>query len=232
MEGLTARWLEVKRRIAGAAERSGREAGAVRVVAVTKTVPPGTIREALALGLTDLGENRVQECLKKQEALGRDCAAWHMIGSLQTNKAQRAAEAFALIHSLDRLELAEALARAGERLGRRIPVLVQVNVSGEASKHGIPPGELPGFLGRARSLAMLSLSGLMTMAPLASDPETARPVFRRLADLFAGMAERYDLGPDWRWLSMGMSQDYEVAVEEGANLVRIGTAIFGPQLGR
>ncbi|MGE5550565.1 MAG: YggS family pyridoxal phosphate-dependent enzyme [Bacteroidota bacterium] len=225
---LASRWAEVARRIDAAAERRGRDPSAVRVVAVTKNVPAETIREALDLGVTDLGENRVQEALGKQLILGR-AAAWHLVGSLQTNKARRAAEAFDLIHSLDRWELAEILAEAGERRGRPVPVLVQVNVSGEATKRGLAPGDVLPFLARAAARGGLGLQGLMTIAPAASDPEEARPHFRRLRELFDRAAAELPLGTDWRWLSMGMSQDYEVAVEEGATLVRIGTAIFGPR---
>ncbi len=229
---LAGRWYRVKERLAKAAARSGRDEAEIRMVAVTKTVTPEAIREALALGLTELGENRVQEGLAKQRELGRQAAIWHLIGSLQTNKAAKAAASFDLIHGLDRLELAEALNRAGERLGRRVPVLVQVNVSGEASKHGLDPRELAGFLARAGALDWLSLRGLMTIAPLAADPEKTRPVFAGLRDLFHKVRQECRLGPDWQWLSMGMSQDFEVAIEEGANMVRIGTAIFGERGGR
>lgn len=224
-EQLSERWAEVRRRVQAAARRSGRGPDSVRIVAVTKTVPPGTIREALALGAVDLGENRVQEALAKQAALGRETANWHLIGTLQTNKARKAVESFDLIHSLDRLELAQALAKAAEGRAKPVPVLVQVNVSGEASKHGIRPDDLRSFLAALRSYGPLRPSGLMTMAPLATDAEAVRPVFRRLRELFVEAAA--EMGEDWRWLSMGMSQDYEVAIEEGANLVRIGTAIFG-----
>lgn len=229
MDGeLAARWEKVKERIAAAARRSGRDPAEVKVVAVTKTVPVETIRAAVALGLCDLGENRVQEALAKQAVLGREGLRWHLIGTLQTNKARKAVESFDLIHSLDRWELAEVLARAAERLGRKVSVLIQVNVSGEATKHGIRPEELFPFLTRLLRLGDFLLpSGLMTMAPLVEDPEATRPVFRRLGELFLAARKEFALGAGWQWLSMGMSQDFEVAIEEGANLVRIGTAIFG-----
>lgn len=227
-ESLAARWQAVAERIAVAARRSGRDPAEVKVVAVTKTVPVETIRLAVAMGLCDLGENRVQEALAKQAVLGREGLRWHLIGTLQTNKARRAAESFDLIHSLDRWELAEALARAAEKTERRVPVLIQVNVSGETTKHGLAPEELLPFLGRLAGLGGALLpTGLMTMAPLVADPEATRPIFRRLRQLFQAAREEFDLGGEWRWLSMGMSQDFEVAIEEGANLVRIGTAIFG-----
>lgn len=224
---LAEQWQDVERRVASAARRSGRAPADIKVVAVTKTVPPEVVREALGLGLLDLGENRVQEALAKQSAVGRHAATWHLIGSLQTNKARRAVESFDLIHSLDRLELAEALDRAGESTGARADVLIQVNVAGEAAKHGLPPAELPDFVRRVLSYGHLRLRGLMTIAPLAADPEEARPVFGRLRQLFLQVAEESAVGSPWQWLSMGMSQDFEVAIEEGANLVRIGTALFG-----
>ncbi|NLG84308.1 MAG: YggS family pyridoxal phosphate-dependent enzyme [Firmicutes bacterium] len=227
-EDLATRWEKVKERVANAARRSGRDPAEVTVVAVTKTVPPETIRTAVTLGLCELGENRVQEALAKQAVLGRTGLRWHLIGTLQTNKARKAVESFDLIHSLDRWELAEVLVRTAERLGRKVPVLLQVNVAGEASKHGMPPEEVFPFLARLlKWREILVPSGLMTMAPLTEDPEATRPVFRRLAELFRTARAEFGLGPEWHWLSMGMSQDFEVAVEEGANLVRIGTAIFG-----
>ncbi len=222
-------FLCIQRRIAAAAARAGRDPAAVTVVAVTKTVTPAAAGEALAAGLRDLGENRVQEGLAKQEVLGREAAVWHLIGSLQGNKARRAVAAFDLIHSLDRPELAQILQAEAERLGRRVSVLVQVNVSGEASKHGLPPGELLPFLAGLRACSHLRPCGLMTMAPLAAEAEAARPVFRGLRELFGQAARELAMDADWRWLSMGMSQDFEIAVEEGANLVRIGTALFGPR---
>ena len=224
---LAAQWQEVRRRVAEAARRSGRSPEAVRVVGVTKTVPPEIVRAALDLGLTDLGENRVQEALAKQDVLGPTAASWHLIGTLQTNKARRAAESFALIHSLDRWELAEALDEAGRRLGRTVPVLIQVNIAGEATKHGLPPDQLRPFIRRAAGLTGLRLAGLMTMAPLAAEAEESRPVFRRLRELFDEVRPETATEETWQWRSMGMSQDFEVAIEEGANLVRIGTAIFG-----
>lgn len=224
---IAANWAEVRRRIEAAARRAGRDPGGVVTVAVTKTAPADLMAEALAMGLANLGENRVQEALAKQAVLGRSAAAWHLVGTLQTNKARKAAEAFDLIHSLDRLELAQALARAGEALARRISVLIQVNVSGEVTKHGVAPDELPALLDEIKSLPALLPCGLMTIAPQAPDPESARPVFRRLRQLWQAAADDPAVGPHWQWLSMGMSGDFEVAVEEGANLLRIGTAIFG-----
>lgn len=184
IESLADRWQAVNQRIVNAAGRSGREPTGIKVIAVTKNVPAEEISTALPLGLRDLGENRVQEGLAKQAVLGREGLTWHLIGSLQTNKARRAAEAFNLIHALDRWDLAVALAECGERLGRKIPVLIQVNVAREAAKHGLDVDELIPFARRALSLETLRLSGLMTIAPMAADAEETRPVFRKLHNLF------------------------------------------------
>jgi len=226
-EVLAARLAEVRQRVAAAAQCSGRTAEAVTLAAVTKTVSAAVAGEALASGVMDLGENRVQEGLAKQAILGRSGINWHLIGSLQTNKARKAAESFDLIHTLDRADLAQALSEAGERLHRAIPVLIQVNVSGEQSKHGLPPEDVIPFLAGLTSRPFLRPRGLMTMAPLTATAEETRPVFSGLRELFVRARTEFGYGEDWRWLSMGMSNDYEVAIEEGANLVRIGTAIFG-----
>lgn len=216
----------VKEGVAAAARRSGRNPDGVTIVAVTKTRTVDEIRAVLQAGLTNLGENRVGELLSKREALDRP-ATWHLIGSLQTNKVKQAFAVAGLIHSLDRESLASALAKEAERQGRPAKVLIQVNVSGEETKHGIDPSALPGFLRQVSELETIQVEGLMTMAPLTDDPQQTRPVFRRLREL-AQEAERMGLPRvEMRWLSMGMSGDYEIAIEEGANLVRIGTALFG-----
>jgi pyridoxal phosphate enzyme (YggS family) len=216
----------IRKRIERAALRSGRHPGDVRLIAVSKHVPAERVEEALLSGITDLGENRVQEGLAKMTALSRYQPTWHLIGSLQTNKVRQTVQAFSLIHSLDRWRLAEALQLQGEQFQIEIPVLIEVNVSGEASKHGISPTELSDFLDGLRDLQWLKPRGLMTMAPLVEDPEQVRPVFRELKSLLGLMAEQKKMGPDWKELSMGMSNDFEIAVEEGATFVRIGTAIF------
>jgi len=210
---------EIRERIARAAERSGRAAEAVRLVAVTKTVGLEEIRALLALGVRDLGENRPELAQSKIAAIGPEGGAcWHMIGSVQRRKARDVAALFDTVDSVDRLELAETLdARCGE-LGRRLPILIEVNVSGENSKHGFAPDSVDEALARLRRLAHLDVRGLMTMAPFEEDAELVRPVFGALRQI----AARHGL-PE---LSMGMSNDYEVAVEEGATQVRIGTALF------
>ena len=223
--GIRSNLDEVRERIAGAAARSGRDAGQVILVGVVKTVPPAIIGQALGLGLTDLGENRVQEADAHVAALGRAAARWHLIGHLQRNKVARAVALFDRVHALDSVELAEALSRRAVEAGRRMPVLVEVNVSGEASKFGVAPEALMGLLERAAGLPGLTLEGLMTVGAKVARAEEARPAFARLRGLRdrAGPA----LGRALPELSMGMSSDFEVAVEEGATLVRVGTALFG-----
>ncbi len=212
-------------------------------MAVTKGIPADLVRLALTAGVTEVGENRVQEGEAKRLELGPSHpeVKWHLIGHLQTNKAARAARRFDLIHSVDSLRLAEALSAAvsagaagaapvGAR-GGGVDVLLQVNVSGEVTKFGVAPAETAALARAASRLPGLRVRGLMTIAPLVDDPEKTRPIFRALAAL-AREIDRLALpGVTMEFLSMGMSQDYEVAVTEGANLVRIGTAIFGPRRG-
>jgi len=221
---------EIRERIARAAARVGREPGSVVLVGAVKTVPEEAIREAVSQGLLDLGENRVQEAERHVAAVGRGSVRWHMIGHLQRNKAARAAELFDRVHGVDSLEMAEALSRRALAIGRRIPALVEVNVSGEATKFGAAPGRVLELLAQVAALPGLALDGLMTVgAPVATAAE-ARPGFARLRAL-RDDAERV-LGLRLPELSMGMSGDFEVAVEEGATLVRLGTALFGPRPGR
>jgi len=195
----------------------------VRIVAVTKTHGPDAIRAALAAGLEDIGENRVQEALAKQEQLPDVAVRWHLIGSLQRNKARHAIGRFALIHSVDRLELADELARRIPGGGRQA-VLVEVKCSGEAQKGGVEPASLPVLLERIAALPALELRGLMTMAPLTSDVSAQRAAFARLR---AERDRMHAAGHALPELSMGMSADYPVAVEEGATMVRLGTLLFG-----
>ena len=211
--------------MAQAARRSGRSLGDVVLVGVVKQVAPEWVREAVALGLEDLGENRVQEAERKVSEVGRDAVRWHMIGHLQRNKAGRAADLFDRVHSVDSLAVGEALARRAAGLGRRLPVLVEVNVSGEATKFGVDPSRLPALLEAVAGLDGLALDGLMTVGAPVERAEHARPGFARLREL-RDEAER-KLGLSLPELSMGMSGDFEVAVEEGATLVRVGSVLFG-----
>jgi hypothetical protein len=210
----------VRERIARAAERAGRRPADVLLIGVSKTVEVERIRAAVAAGVTALGENRVQEAKAKIDELGRP-AAWHLIGHLQTNKVKDALDLFDVIHSVDRLELARELDRRAAARGTVVEALLQVNVAAEASKGGVGPDAVAESLDAIGKLAHLRVRGLMTIPPEAERPEDARPWFRRLREL----AERHGL-PE---LSMGMSGDFEVAVEEGATMVRVGTAIFGPR---
>jgi pyridoxal phosphate enzyme (YggS family) len=216
------RLADVQARIRAAAARSGRPPDAVRLVAVSKTVPAARIQEALAAGVTILGENRVQEARDKIRLLPD--ATWHLIGHLQTNKARLAAELFALIHSLDSIRLAEELDRHGAQAGKVVRCLVEVNVGGEAQKSGLPETEVPALLAAARGLPGLAIQGLMAVPPFLPEPEAVRPYFRALRALRDRLAREGFALPE---LSMGMSHDFEVAVEEGATMVRVGTAIFG-----
>jgi pyridoxal phosphate enzyme (YggS family) len=216
----------VRQDIAEAAVRTGRDDRAIKIIAVTKTIAVDKIKTAIEAGLTALGENRVQEMTAKMPELPADIE-WHLIGHLQTNKVKYIADRVRMVHSLDSLALAKEIDRRGSRLGRRIPVLVQVNVAGETTKFGLRPGEVADFVAEAGSLPGLAVSGLMTMAPYVTDPEEARPVFRGLRELGGRLKTMGIPGVTMDYLSMGMSNDYKIAVEEGANLLRIGSRIFG-----
>jgi len=215
---------EVRHRLAAAARRAGRDPAEVKLVAVSKTKPVELIREALAAGQRLFGENYLQEARTKIEALG-ETATWHFIGHLQTNKAKGAVGLFELIHGVDRLKLARALDRAAAQMGKVQKILLQINLAGEESKSGAAPEEAPELLKAVASLPHLRVVGLMTMPPWLTDPEAVRPYFRRLRELRDRLLQQ-DAGP-LPELSMGMSGDFETAVEEGATLVRVGTAIFG-----
>lgn len=217
----------IRTRIRAAAERVGRDPGSVRLVAVSKHQPLAAIREAMAAGQVIFGENYLQEAQEKVAALGQG-VAWHCIGHLQSNKARIAAEIFACIETIDRLKLAIALETRLAELGKTMPVLIQVNVGGEAQKAGIAP-EKAGLLCRElQQFPHLRLQGLMTMPPFVENPEESRGCFRQLRLLGEELAVQGLLGLHGPvQLSMGMSGDFEVAIEEGATLVRVGTALFG-----
>jgi pyridoxal phosphate enzyme (YggS family) len=220
----------IHQRIADAVRRAGRSAGDVALMAVTKTHPPERIREAYAAGLRLFGENRVQEFATKANALADlGEAEWHMIGHLQTNKATKSVELFSTVDSLDSVKLAEKLDAAACKLAKKLPVLMEINVGGETAKSGVAPGsrELEDLLISAPKFEALEFRGLMTVPPFTSDPEDARPYFRRLRELRDTIAVRKLPSIRMDVLSMGMSHDFEVAIEEGSNCVRVGTAIFG-----
>ena len=216
---------KVRGRIAEACARVRRAPGEIRLVAVTKTVSPAVARTLFELGAADLGENRVQQAEEKTGSLPDLPIHWHMIGHLQRNKVKRAIDLFEMIHSVDSVRLAKEIDKCCAARGRKMPVLLQVNVSGEETKFGVSPQETLETVQRIREFPGVNLVGLMTMAPFVDDAETVRPVFQQLRALRDAIRDK--LGDDrLAELSMGMTQDYEVAVEEGATIVRIGSALF------
>jgi pyridoxal phosphate enzyme (YggS family) len=221
----------ILKKISHAAMRAGRSPDEVKLIAVTKTVGIETIKEAIDAGLRIFGENRVQEAQKKvmSDELGlmRERIEWHLIGHLQKNKAKYAVQLFDLIHTVDSVELAEELNKQAEKIGKIQRVLVQVKLSEEETKHGVSEDELILLLEEIKKLKNLKLEGLMTMPPYFEDPEKARPYFKRLREIRDNINSLRITHYALRELSMGMSNDFEVAIEEGATMVRIGTAIFG-----
>lgn len=243
---LEQRYAAVKARVAAAAERAGRDPSRVILIAVTKYAEMDDIKKLVELGHRDFGENRVQqltqraamieEMLRRRQTLAgtigesgaeTEMPRWHMIGTLQRNKAKQVVECTRLIHSVDSMRLAEELQSVGLKREQRIDVLIQVNVSGEESKFGCPVPAAEPLAAAMESMAYLRVRGLMTMAPHSDDPEASRPCFARLRDVYEDMA-KFGFGDGaFNLLSMGMSGDFEVGIEEGANLVRVGSAIFG-----
>jgi hypothetical protein len=221
----------VRARVQAAQRRAGRT-DEVTLVAVTKTVPVERIGEAYRVGIRHFGENRVQEFEKKCRNLVLPSVVWHLVGHLQSNKARRAAELFSCVDSLDSLQLAKKLSAAASAAGRRLPVLIQVDLGEEPSKFGVPPGELLTLVEQVAALEGLVVRGLMTIPPYLEPAERVRPFFRRLRELAEELARRQISGVEMADLSMGMSHDFEVALEEGATQVRLGTALFGERPGR
>ena len=220
------RLASVRARVAEACQIAGRSTDEVTIVGVSKTMPAELVREAYLAGLRDIGENRIQEAVPKIQELALPDATWHLIGHLQTNKAKYAARHFAVVQSIDSPRVAEALSVEARKVGRELDVMLEVNYAGEPSKFGFAPAEtLDAALAAAR-LPSLRVVGLMTVAPQAVDAETIRPVFRGMRELAERVRARLPDVPTWH-LSMGMTGDYAVAIEEGATLVRIGRAIFG-----
>lgn len=219
----------VRGAIAQAAERASRDAQDVTLIAVSKTVSLDLVRIAYNLGVTDFGENRVQDALPKIAEFHPPELHWHMIGHVQSNKASKVVGAFASVQSVDNLHLAQALERHADSQGMALPVLLQVNISGEASKEGMSAAEAPELARQIVALPHLRVEGLMTIAPLLQNPEETRPVFRQLRLLRDHLRNEIPQS-DWQHLSMGMTDDYRVAIEEGATIVRIGRAIFGERV--
>ena len=214
--------------IAAAEQRAGREPGSVKLVAVSKTHPAAVLREAIAAGAFVLGENKVQEAESKIREIGRDAAEWHLIGRLQSNKARKAVQLFDVIHSVDSLELAERLERICVEESRgELSVFVHVDLAGEETKSGIDLEDLPALTAFLKSCKCLRFNGLMILPPFFDDPEMTRPYFKRLREIRDGLAAVGAFTVRAGELSMGMSHDFEVAIEEGATVIRVGTAIFG-----
>lgn len=230
---LAERLTLVRARIAAAAERSGRATEEVSLIAISKTHPSAVVRKLIELGATDIGENRVQEAEEKIAEVGRDRVRWHLVGHLQANKARRALNLFDVIHSLDSIDLARRLDRLCTEEGReKFPVLIQVDLGHEETKSGIDETELEQLVEEVGRLNRLQLIGLMTLPPFFENPEDNRPFFRKLRELRDELAARGVFADRKGELSMGMTHDFEVAIEEGATMVRVGTAIFGERAAR
>lgn len=229
MTDVASNWRAVCARVAAAARRAGRDPGGVRIIAVSKTKPVEAIEAAIAAGATDIGENYVQEAAAKIGRIGT-AARWHLIGHLQRNKAARAVELFQLIHTLDSVALGEALARHAERLARTVRVLVEVNIGGEFTKRGVTPAQVAALLAALAPQQGLLIDGLMAIPPPGASAEDARPHFRALRELRDRLRPDAPANAPLRELSMGMTDDFEVAIEEGATMVRIGRAIFGERM--
>jgi pyridoxal phosphate enzyme (YggS family) len=224
---LKERYRSVRERIRRAALGCGRPVDSVRLVAVSKTVPAERVAAAIEAGIDVFGENYIQEARAKIEALADRSVTWHFIGHLQSNKAKYAVRLFDLIHSVDSLKLAAELDKEAAKRGRMLKILIQVNVSGEASKSGVAPQDTLPLIREVSALRHVQTRGLMTMPPFFDDPEGARPYFRELRLLAEKIRPQAPPGVEMAELSMGMTGDFEAAIEEGATLVRIGTAIFG-----
>jgi pyridoxal phosphate enzyme (YggS family) len=228
VQELSERIAKVRRQIDAAAQRCNRSAAEITLVAISKTHPAELLRSTLGAGLTDLGENRVQEAEGKIVELGRTAARWHLVGHLQSNKTRRAVQLFDCIHSLDSVSLARRLDRLCIAEGRaELPVLIQIDLGGEETKTGIDPQMLPELLTALRGLERLRLAGLMTLPPYFENADCGRPYFKTLRGLRDKLQREGHFGERAGELSMGMSHDFEIAIEEGATMVRVGTAIFG-----
>jgi len=229
MDFIRTNWEKVRERVARAAQRAGRNPEEIQIVAVSKTVPPERIRAAVEAGVEHIGENRVQEAWQKYQELG-DLATWHMVGHLQTNKVKRALQIFQVIHSVDSLHLAQEIEKRCTQMGREVEVLVEVKTSDEPTKFGVAPEDTPGLVAAIADMPHLRLTGLMTIGKFTDDEQEVRACFRTLAALLERINREKIYPEPLRHLSMGMSSDFEWAIEEGATIVRIGTAIFGPRI--
>lgn len=217
---------DISSRIKAAAEKSGRRAEDIKLIAVTKTVEVERIKQVYDYGILNMGENRVQELMDKYDKLPLDCK-WHLIGHLQTNKVKYIIDKVEMIHSVDSIELAKEINSKAAKCGKKMDILLQVNVSGEESKFGVRPEEVYDKIDIISQMTSIALRGLMTIAPYAQNPQDIRPVFRNLYNIYIDIKNKRIDNVNMDYLSMGMSNDFEVAIEEGANIVRIGTDIFG-----
>jgi len=227
---LARRLSEIRGRIAAAAERSGRSEGAVTLIGVAKTVASALVAEAIEAGLADVGESRVQEALLTIDSVGRRAARWHMIGHLQRNKVKAVLPLASVIHSIDSLRLAEEIDAQAAKLGRKMPVLMQVNAGEEPQKFGVAVGAAVHLAEQVDSMPNLQLVGLMTMAPLEAPEQKVRQAFSRTREIFEELKWHKIGGTALRHLSMGMSNDFELAIAEGATLVRVGSLLFGGKI--
>lgn len=226
MDNLTETLRAVRKRIHEAAERSGHNSESVKIVAVTKTFSAAVVQAAMTAGLMDIGENRVQEAAAKYAVIGKK-VRWHLVGHLQTNKVKKAVEFFDMIHSVDSLRLAEAIDRSAQQAGKTMPVLIQVNTSEEESKWGCQPEHALTLLERMHVFDHIDVRGFMTIGPWTDNPEDARESFRKLRHIRDAGRQLLQVPNSLPELSMGMSGDFEAAVEEGATLIRLGTVLFG-----
>ena len=229
MSNITNNLNKVLDRISGAADKAGRDLTSIKLIVVTKTQPISMVQEVRRAGATNFGENRVQEAIEKFDS--DDTTGLHMIGPLQRNKAKFAVKIFNMIQSVDRFELGKELDRRLEVLEKSMPILIQVNTSLEASKAGVNPDQALELVGQLSTLKWLSIKGLMTIPEFKLDPEDSRPAFRLLREIRDQITSAGISGVSMDFLSMGMSHDFEVAIDEGADMVRVGTAIFGPRQG-
>lgn len=224
---LRARLDDVRDRIAHAARRAGRDPATVRLVAISKTFPPDAVRAAADAGQVDFGENKVQEAIEKMSAVADLPLKWHLVGHLQSNKARKAGALFDVIHSVDAAALIEKIDQGAHDAGRAVDLLIQVDLAGESTKHGARPGEVLDIVAATARCRAARLRGLMVLPPASTDPAAARPYFAALRELRLDLLSKGVNPAVLTELSMGMSHDFEVAIEEGATLVRVGTAIFG-----
>jgi len=227
VDALRSRLDDVRERIARAASRANRDLAAIRLVAISKTFTADHVRAAAGAGQIDFGENKVQEALPKMDATADLAIRWHLVGHVQSNKAKKAGGHFDVVHSVDEIALLRKLDEAADAANRQLELLVQVDLAGEATKHGAREEELLAIFDAARTCRATRITGLMLLPPAVEDPEAARPYFRALKDVRDRLLARGVDGSLLNELSMGMSHDFEVAIEEGATLVRVGTAIFG-----